>query len=298
MRARPRLVSITGSNRTPRGKIINANAAKEKPRIAASSYLNSAPLIWSFTRGSLRDAVIYIDAVPSRCADLLATGDADFGLVPVIEYQRIPGVRLVPQVCVGSHHDVKSVLLVSRLNNLKKIRSVALDDSSRTSVTLTKVIFQEFLSIEPTWATSSPDLKTMLRENDAALMIGDPAMTFAREGLNVWDLVSLWNDFTGTGFVFAMWMEKAYARNELVSLDFARAREEGIHSIDKIVDDYQDKLGLSGEELRDYLTNSITFDLNHDLQRGMELYFELAAQHGFIDRRRPLQFLGMQDSNG
>ena len=133
----------------------------------------------------------------------------------------------------------------------------------------------------------------MLRENDAALMIGDPAMTFPREGLNVWDLASLWSDFTGTGFVFAMWMANAYAHNELVSLDFALAREEGIHSIDKIVEDYQGKLGLPGEELRDYLTNSITFDVDHDLQSGMELYFELAGQHGLIDRPRPLQFFGM-----
>ncbi len=272
---------------------INAYGTKEQPSLAASSYLNSAPLIWSFTKGSLRDSVTYIDAVPSRCADLLSTDVADFGLVPIIEYQRIPGTKLVPGVCVGSRREVRSVLLVSPLNNLKKIRSVALDESSRTSATLTKVIFKEFLGIEPTWVTSSPDVVRMLQGSDAALMIGDPAMTFPRQGLNVWDLASLWHDFTGTGFVFAMWMAKGDVRPELLSLDFTSAKEEGVNSIDQIVEEYEQRLGLTSEDLRDYLTNNVTFDLDDHLRSGMQRYFELAARHGLIDRPRLPEYLQM-----
>ena len=233
----------------------------------------------------------YLDAVPARCADLLSSDGADFGLVPVIEYQRIPGVKLVRGVCVGSRQKVRSVLLISRLNNLKKIRSVALDESSRTSATLTRIVFKEFLRTEPGWTTSSPDLTSMLRESDAALMIGDPAMTFSRKGLNVWDLASLWHDFTGTGFVFAMWMATADLRPTMLSLDFAAARNEGVEAMEKIVEDYKDRLHLPPDDLRDYLTNNITFNLDHDLQTGMQLYFEIAARHGLIERQRPLEFL-------
>ena len=232
----------------------------------------------------------YFDAVPARCADLLASGEADFGLVPVIEYQRIPGVKLIPGVCVGSRQRVRSVLLVSRLNNLKKIRSVALDESSRTSATLTKIIFKEFLGIEPGWTTSRPNLTSMLRESDAALMIGDPAMTFPRRGLNVWDLASLWHDFTSIGFVFAMWMARPDLPTALF-LDFAAARDEGLEAIGPIVEDYKDRLHLPVDDLRDYLTNNITFNLDYDLQTGMQLYFEIAARHGLIERQRPLEFL-------
>lgn len=233
----------------------------------------------------------YLDAVPARCADLLSSDGADFGLVPVIEYQRIPGVKLVRGVCVGSRQKVRSVLLISRLNNLKKIRSVALDESSRTSATLTRIVFKEFLRTEPGWTTSSPDLTSMLRESDAALMIGDPAMTFSRKGLNVWDLASLWHDFTGTGFVFAMWMARADLRPTMLSLDFAAARNEGVEAMEQIVEDYKDRLHLPPDDLRDYLTNNITFNLDHDLQTGMQLYFEIAARHGLIERQRPLEFL-------
>ena len=232
----------------------------------------------------------YVDAVPARCADLLGGDEADFGLLPVIEYHRIPGVKLVGGICVASQQKVRSVVLVSRLNNLKKIRSVALDESSRTSATLVKIIFKEFLRTEPSWTISNPDLTTMLRENDAALMIGDPAMTFPRKGLNVWDLASLWHDFTGTGFVFAMWMAKADMPAAMLSPNFAAARNEGVKAIDQIVEAYKDRLHLPANDLRDYLTNNVIFSLDNDLQTGMQLYFEIAARHGLIEDQRPLEF--------
>src|SRR5215831_8676789 len=155
----------------------NENTVVLRPRLAASSYLNTAPLIWSFIHGSQREAVeLSTDTAPWRCAEMLSRGEADAALVPVIEYQRIPGLALIPDVCVGSRSAVRSVVLISRLNNLKKIKRVAPDDSSRTSVTLLKIIFKEFLGVEPEWETLPPDLRSMLLKNDAALIIGDPAM--------------------------------------------------------------------------------------------------------------------------
>ena len=291
LHGRPRFDSITALHSDSCEGHIQVHTLEQKPRVAASGYLNSAPLVWSFIKGSLRNAVTYIDAVPSHCADLLSRDEADFGLVPIIEYHRISTAKLVQGVCVGSRRKVRSVLLVSRFNNLKKIRSIALDESSRTSATLTKIIFREFVGIEPGWTPSKPDITTMLRESDAALMIGDPALTFPRKGLNVWDLASLWHDFTGTGFVFAMWMAKTDIRPELTSVDFAAARDEGIRAIEEIVEYYKDRLKLPDQDLRDYLTNNITLDLDPDLQNGMQLYFELAARHGLIERQRGLEFL-------
>ena len=54
-----------------------------------------------------------IDAVPARCAALLAQGAVGAALVPVIEYQRTTDVLLVPDICVGSQSEVRSVVLVS-----------------------------------------------------------------------------------------------------------------------------------------------------------------------------------------
>ena len=153
---------------------------EQLPRLAASSYLNSAPLIWSFIHGSRKGTVNLTYPVPARCAELLAEGVVEAALIPVIEYQRISGISLVPEVCVGSKGNVRSVVLVTKIGSLRNIRSIALDESSRTSAALIKIIFLEFLGTEPNWVTAAPNIERMLSENDAALIIGDPAMTFAR----------------------------------------------------------------------------------------------------------------------
>src|SRR6266851_4058110 len=191
-----------------------------RPRIAASSYLNTAPLVWSFLHGSQRNAVeLFTDTAPARCADMLASGEVDAALVPVIEYQRITDVEIIPDVCVGSRSAVRSVVLATKRNNLKKVTRVALDDSSRTSVALVKIIFREFLGFEPEWITSPPELKSMLMHADAALIIGDPAMRIPRDKLRVFDLATLWHEFTGLGFVFAMWMAGASQAEKILAID-------------------------------------------------------------------------------
>src|SRR5688572_5323443 len=120
------------------------------PRISASSYSNTAPLIWSFLYGSLHGSVeLILDNAPARSVGLLAENRVDAALVPVIATQTLDGVRLIPNICVGAKQNVRSVCLVTDGRELNDVRSVSLDTSSRTSAVLTKIIFREFLSAEP-----------------------------------------------------------------------------------------------------------------------------------------------------
>lgn len=231
------------------------------------------------------------DAAPARCADLLAHCKVEAALVPIIEYQRIPEVLVVPRICVGSHSRVRSVVLISRCDDLKKVRRVALDDSSRTSQALVKIIFREFLGCEPKWESCRPDIHVMMEENDAALLIGDPAMKVSLPDVHIFDLANLWRQFTGTGFVFAMWMARPGALEALSQVDFAGARDEGLDQLERIVSRYENELSLPGDEIRKYLTKNITFHLDDSLERGMLLYFELARKHGLIENNKRLQFV-------
>ena len=260
-------------------------------RLAASSYLNSAPLIWSFLHGSKRGRLDFVEEVPSRCAALLREQKVDGALVPVIEYQRIDSGFLVPDVCVGSQKEVLSVVLVSKDTELEHVRRVALDESSRTSATLVKVIFREFLDHEPAWTVRTPNLEEMLERNDAALIIGDPGMTFPRTGLKIWDMASLWRAYTGLGFVFAMWMIADSGVEKARSVDFAGARDEGVAHVEEIVESYRSKIPMPVSELRKYLTQNISFALDESMQQGLRLYFELAAKHGLIESVKPLRFI-------
>src|SRR5438128_6266109 len=240
-----------------------------RPRIAASSYLNTAPLIWSFTHGSQRPAIeLLTDTAPARCAEMLARGEVEAALVPVIEYQRIEDILIVPDVCVGSKSAVRSVVLVTRRNNLKKVERVALDESSRTSVALVKIIFREFLGFEPEWISAAPDLISMLAHADAALIIGDPAMKIPRNEFRVFDLATLWHEFTGFGFVFAMWMVRNSGDEKVRAIDFAAARDEGLAHVDDIAAENETLVGLSREEIKTYLTENIAFRMDDGMMQG------------------------------
>jgi chorismate dehydratase len=224
---------------------------------------------------------------------MLARGEVEAALVPVIEYQRIPEIMIVPEVCVGSRERVRSVVLVTKDAELKDVRSVALDTSSRTSATLVQIIFREFLGFEPEWRPRAPDLGAMLKETDAALIIGDPAMTFARESLRVYDLASLWREHTGLGFVFAMWMAREAAAESVRGVDFAGARDEGLARVEEIINSYEDALRLSRAELREYLLENISYMLDAEMHEGLDLYYRLAHKHGLLSALRSLRMLDL-----
>jgi chorismate dehydratase len=285
------IVMISLASRAPflftRGIIITTTDI-QRPRIAASSYLNSAPLIWSFQHSSRKEEVELIEAVPARCGQMLAENLVDVALVPAIEYQRIPNLAVVPGVCVGSREKVRSVNLVSKTNELKDIRKVALDESSRTSATLVKIVFREFLGFEPQWVSAAPDLNRMLDENDAALIIGDPGMTFSRQGFKVFDLASLWRMHTGHGFVFAVWMIGPAASAQARTIDFVAACREGVARAEEIIDFYQPLLGLARDELQAYLSENLSFFPDDELRAGLDLYYKLAFKNGLIPAVKPL----------
>jgi chorismate dehydratase len=222
---------------------------------------------------------------------LLARGEVDAALVPVIEYQRIPEIVVVRDVCVGSRSRVRSVVLATRNQELKDVRTISLDISSRTSVALIRIIFREFMGFEPEWKPAKPDLHAMLGQADAALIIGDPAMTFAREGLRVYDLASLWREYTGLGFVFAMWMAREQSVEKVRAVNFARARDEGLEHVEEIAAIYEDRLKRSSDKLRAYLLENICFELDEEMLAGLQLFYTLAQRHGLIASLKPLKWL-------
>ena len=113
-------------------------------------------------------------------------------------------------------------------------------------------------------------------------------MTFARDGLRVWDLAALWHDFTGLGFVFAMWMATAENSSQSSTIDFVQACKEGLAQRNEIIDYYEQSLRLTRSELETYLTENITFFIDADLRKGLELYYKLAHENSLIAGLKPL----------
>jgi chorismate dehydratase len=244
-------------------------------------------LVWSFIYGQGHGRVeIILDNAPARSAELLSQARVDAALVPVIAYQSIDDVFLVPDVCVGAQSRVRSVCLATKGEDLADVKTVALDASSRTSVALTKIIFREFIGHEPEWRTADPNADQMLADADCALIIGDPALRLANSNYRVFDLAALWNQFTDLGFVFAMWM----SRQERSPIDFASGRNEGLAHVDEIISNYASEIDLPRDEMREYLTENIFYTVDEKMRQGMELYFELANKHNLITENKPLRF--------
>lgn len=259
-------------------------------RVASVHYLNADPLTWGFEHGSVRRFVQLSKHAPSRIPDLLLSGEIDVGLIPSIEYQRIDGLEILPGMGVGSSGRARSVLLVSP-RPMESIRSVALDGSSRTSAALLRIVFAHRRISGVEFSEHPPALRNMLVDHDAALIIGDPALTSDSTGLRVWDLGAEWHDITGLPFVFAVWAK----RTDTVLPDgagpFVTSLEEGLAHIDEIAAAMAAPLGLPAASLQEYLRVDLHYDLGERETQAMALFFRQARELGLVPGHRPILFM-------
>jgi len=262
-----------------------------KIRVSLVDYLNSAPLGWAFLHGPLRHRVEVLPATPARCADQLASGEVDIGLIPTVEYQRIPALTVLPGVAVAASGPVRSVLLVRR-KGAGQIGSVALDTSSRTSVALVRLLLEGPLGARPEFVPHAPDLEAMLARCDAALVIGDAALRLSPDDYTIVDLAEAWIEWQGRPFVFAFWACRpaALGHADLVDL-FLEAREWGLLRREEIAAEYSRRLGLPQPFLLEYLERNIDFELGAQHLSGLERFYRLAFDRGLVPGLAPVRFV-------
>jgi chorismate dehydratase len=266
-------------------------------RISAISYLNTAPLMWDFEHGNAAAGFEISYTIPSLCAAALREGTADIGIIPAAAYASIPELAILPGVAIAARRAVRSILLVSKVP-LEQVRTVALDTSSLTSVALTKVLFAKWWGGGRTFSPMAPDLSTMLREHDAGLVIGDPALQVDRSRYLTYDLAEEWIRFTGKPFVFAFWaVRKAALVERSAPADlteiFQRSRDHGLlpASLQQLAQEWAPRLGLSEYDVRSYLTENIYYYLDPACLEGMQLFYRYAAEVGALPSGPGLHFL-------
>jgi chorismate dehydratase len=248
-----------------------------KARVCAVSYLNTVPLVWGIEHGAQRDIFEMNYALPSECADQLASGDADIGIVPVIEMarQKLDYFRSTGIACRGA---VRSILLVSKVP-FRQIKTLATDVGSRTSVMLARIILAEKYGANPKLISRRAELALMLGEADAALVIGDPALHLdpATLPFETLDLGSEWTHLTSLPMVFALWAgrkEVMQPRYEQAFLDSCR---EGLAHMDDIVREQSPIRKITEQLAREYLTRHIVFELTDRDHEGLKQYLKHAA---------------------
>jgi chorismate dehydratase len=274
-------------------------------RVAAIGFLNPAPLMWDFEHPPLMDVLAgryRIDKMtPSECAARLADGRADTGLIPIASLATIPGLRILPGCTIASKQRVRSLLLVHRANQpLERIRSVAADTASRTTLAYARIIFHKWGNPNVPFVPMAADLDRMLECADAAILIGDPALLALEERSNrlvrsgeelvYRDLAQEWRALTGLTFVSAVWCISAGDStavpdgiwDERIVEDFTLSRDHGLANIDEIVAEWAPRFPASEQTIRNYLTTNIHYVLDEECVEGMRGFFRMAAECGVL----------------
>lgn len=217
--------------------------------------------------------------VPSRCADRIASGECDIGIVPAIELGR-QQLKMIPGLGIASHGPVRSVLMISRVPP-REVRSLAADVSSRTSVALARTVLARRYNTEPLLVPMAPDLDRMLAAADAAVIIGDPAMQVDTRSLpwEVHDLGEEWWRMTGLPMVYAVWAGRAAAVTEEVAGLFRESYRFGRERLDDIVLAESGPRRLPEALTRDYLTRVMVWELGPAEYEGLNLFLQLAGKY-------------------
>ncbi|MEW6468015.1 MAG: menaquinone biosynthesis protein [Bacteroidota bacterium] len=243
-------------------------------RISAVSYLNTKPFIYGLAHFLDKGSYSLELDIPSVCADKLAAGRADLGLVPVAVIPALDRSRIVSDYCIGADGAVGSVMLYSD-TPLAGIERVLLDYQSRTSVLLVQVLAKHYWNIHPQWAPAAAGFEDQISGTTAGVVIGDRTFALAGKYAFAYDLSDEWKRFSGLPFVFACWVAVKELEEGFVRA-FNHALGQGIARREQVIEELE-KSGLTPGLLRDYLLNKVSYELDEHKKAGMKRFLELAA---------------------
>ena len=259
-------------------------------KVSVVQYLNSVPLVWGMLHGEQQGRHQLEFATPASCADAVRQRQADIGIIPCVEYHRMERMEILSGISIAAKNEVKSVLLLSKVP-IEKIQSVSVDNTSRTSAALLRVLMRKFYSRWINIVPASPRPEEMLKRADAALVIGDVALTCHSSALQVYDLAAEWRKFTGLPFVFALWVGPEEGRLGRYRQDFEDSRSYGLAHVAEIAAEYAPKLNLTPAAVKTYLTENIDYSLDEENRKGLRLFSKLARETGIIPVERELHFV-------
>lgn len=258
---------------------------------------------------------------PAQCAEEVLNGRADLGLIPIASLT--PDLSIVPGCAIASPNRVRSIQLIIKVplrekytelapnqkrDALANIRTIAADTASRSSLAYAQILFQRFVGTQPTFLPAVANPIAMLKEADAALLIGDPAL-LALEARNhieaqtnigpcLWiDLAREWRIHTRLPWVAAVWALRPEAlsscsttESQLIT-DLEKSRNHGLANVEQLVTEWTPRIAIPPLTIRHYLTRNISYTLNQDCIATIELFRRYAAEAGILPPLPALRFL-------
>jgi chorismate dehydratase len=278
-------------------------------RVAAINFLNPAPLMWDFEHPPLDAALAQRYTLhytqPSLCADELLAARADLGLIPIASLT--PELAIVPGCTIASLKEVRSIqLIVKQPHTLSRLKTVAADTASRSSLAYAEILFRKFLHTDPAFLPAAADPIAMLQHADAAILIGDPALLAleSRESIEKaigpcqwFDLAHEWRTHTDLPWVAAVWavrpeaLTSSHTTPQQLTHDLQASRDHGLQHTEDLVDQWTPRIAIPPATIRNYLTHNIHYILDPDCIRAIKLFRLYAAEAGILPPLPQLRFL-------
>jgi chorismate dehydratase len=240
-------------------------------KISVISYFNSLPFIYGLKQSKLKNSIDMQLDYPSICAARLISREVDLALVPIVVIPSLKEFHVISDFCIGANGGVETVCLYSDVP-INKIKIIALDYQSKTSVALLKILLKEYWNFNPKLINSKAGFENKIRGTEAALVIGDRAFDLNKKHHYIYDLSAIWKEMTGLPFVFAAWIANIKLPNDFVT-DFNKALEFGLININNALEHEGDNYP-NCENPRDYLNNKISYRLDSKKLESMELFLK------------------------
>ena len=241
-----------------------------KYKVSAVSYLNTIPFIYGLKNSLIFDQIELSLDFPALCADKLIRGEVDIALAPVVSIPQLVNPHIISDYCIGANGAVDTVCLYSDVP-ISEIESIALDYQSHTSVELLKILLREYWYLNPELKKADIGFEDSIKGKHAALVIGDRTFDLQTKHTYIYDLSANWKQLTGLPFVFATWVSNKELPKDFI-LTFNVALEHGLQNMNKAIalegDNYP-----NCENSEDYLNNKISYHLDSEKKKGMELFF-------------------------
>lgn len=248
-------------------------------KLGCLPYLNVRPLVYTLENGGLPPGYEFSYAPPSVLAGMLASGEIAAAPVSSFACFMNPDFDICPGICIAADGPVRSVLILSKAPP-EQITRVVLDTSSLSGANMSRIILAEAYGLKPEFVHAAPQPKDMLQLGDAALVIGDPAMQYPKDGLHVIDLAEEWKKLTGLPAVFAVWAGKGITP-ELIDL-LHDAKRQGLTMLPEIASKESVRLNLPYDLCYEYLSKIMVYDMGEREQLALQTFREKAHGHGLI----------------
>ncbi len=266
-------------------------------RVGRIPYINCYPVYGAIDRKVVRLDATLVDGVPTALNRAMAAGTLDVSVISAVEYARDASrYLLLPDVSISCDGPVRSVMLFSRVPaDRLDGRRVLVSRSSMTSVALLELLFANVWRSNPTFVPADAEIADLERasaeSHEARLIIGDAALlltsgasALADDYPYAYDLGSVWKEWTGLPFVFAVWVAQRsspVAGALAVHAQLIQSRDWGLAHLDQLSAQAALATGVSKDAALQYLSG-LDYGLRYEHLAGLTAFFGKLAATGRV----------------